>query len=392
MKILAAFGTRPEAIKLAPVIAELRRRAGFELTVAVTAQHRELLDQVLEVFGITADVDLALMQPSQSLASLTSRVILAMDELIERRQPDLTIVQGDTTSAFAAALASFYRGVPVVHVEAGLRTSTPLNPFPEELNRRLTTVVAALHCAPTTLAERALLSMGVSPSAIVVTGNPIVDALQHVRRSPQMAATALPAGIDPKRRLLLVTVHRRENWVHLPDVCAAIRAIVEARPEVQVALPVHPNPIVQETLTRELRGMDRVILLPALDYLSFIKVMSESWIVLTDSGGVQEEAPVLGKPVLVMREETERPEAVDAGVARIVGSSREGIVAGVLDLLTSDAARERMAQPVSPFGDGHAAGRIADAIDQRRGEIEAFRSREGNPRARDFARNVHVEQ
>ena len=207
-----------------------------------------------------------------------------------------------------------------------------------------------------------------------------------------MAAATLPAGIDPKRRLVLVTVHRRENWVSLPDVCAAIRAIVEARPEVQVAVPVHPNPIVQETISRELRGTDRVVLLPALDYLSFIKVMSESWIVLTDSGGVQEEAPVLGKPVLVMREETERPEAVDAGAARIVGTRREGIVAGVLDLLASDAARERMAQPISPFGDGRAAGRIADAIEQRRGEIEAFRSREGNPRARDVGRNVHVEK
>jgi UDP-N-acetylglucosamine 2-epimerase (non-hydrolysing) len=392
MKILVAFGTRPEAIKLAPVIAELRRRRGFELTVAVTAQHRELLDQVLRVFGITADVDLALMQPSQSLASLTSRVVLAMDELIDQRQPDLTIVQGDTTSAFVAALASFYRGVPVVHVEAGLRTSTPLNPFPEELNRRLTTVVAALHCAPTALAERALLSMGVSPSAIVTTGNTIVDALQHVLRSPALAAAALPAGIDPKRRLVLVTVHRRENWANLPDVCAAIRAIVEARPEVQVALPVHPNPIVQDTMSRELRGTDRVVLLPALDYLSFIKVMSESWIVLTDSGGVQEEAPVLGKPVLVMREETERPEAVEAGVARIVGSRREGIVAGVLDLLASDAARARMAQQVSPFGDGRAAGRIADAIEQRRGEIEAFRSREGNPRVRNIPGSIHVEK
>ena len=392
MKVLAAFGTRPEAIKLAPVIAELRRRRGFDLTVAVTAQHRELLDQVLDVFGITADVDMALMQPSQSLAALTSRVVLAMDELIERRQPDLTIVQGDTTSAFVAALASFYRGVPVAHVEAGLRTSTPLNPFPEELNRRLTTVLATLHCAPTTLAERALLSMGVPPSAIVVTGNPIVDALQHVLRSPEMAATNLPPGIDPTRRLVLVTVHRRENWINLRDVCAAIRAIVEARPEVQVALPVHPNPIVQETISRELRGTDRVVLLPSLDYLSFIKVMSESWIVLTDSGGVQEEAPVLGKPVLVMREETERPEAVDAGAARIVGSRRDGIIAGALELLASDAARERMAQPVSPFGDGHAAGRIADAIEQRRGEIEQFQSREGNPRAGQIAGNLHVEK
>ena len=389
MKVLVAFGTRPEAIKLAPVIAELKRRRNIDVLVALTAQHRELLDQVLQVFSITPDVDLALMQPSQALAALTSRVVLAMDQLLDERQPDLTIVQGDTTSAFVCALASFYRGVPVAHVEAGLRTSSALNPFPEELNRRLTTVLAMLHCAPTTLAERALLSMGVPPSAIDVTGNPIVDALQHVLRSPAMAATRLPAGIDPNRRLVLVTVHRRENWVNLPDVCAAIRAIVSARPEVQVALPVHPNPVVQDTLSRELRGLDRVVLLPALDYLSFIKVMSESWIVLTDSGGVQEEAPVLGKPVLVMREETERPEAIDAGVARIVGARREGIVSGVLELLANDAARQRMAQPVSPFGDGRAAVRIADAIEQRRDEIAAFRSREGNPRNLSAKSSVH---
>jgi UDP-N-acetylglucosamine 2-epimerase (non-hydrolysing) len=381
MKVLLAFGTRPEAIKLAPVVAELGRRRGFQPLVALTAQHRELLDQVLEVFAIRADVDLALMQPSQSLASLSSRVLLAMDGLIAREQPDVTIVQGDTTSAFVSALASFYRGVPVVHVEAGLRTSAPTNPFPEEINRRLTTVMAALHCAPTPLAERALLANGVPADAIVVTGNTIVDALQHMLRSPQLAAAPLPAGIDPRRRLVLVTVHRRENWIHLPDVCAAIRAIVGARPEVQVALPVHPNPVVRDTLERELGGVANVVLLPALDYLSFIKLMAASWIVLTDSGGVQEEAPVLGRPVLVMREETERPEAVAAGVAKIVGTSRDGIAGAALELLASDDARHCMARVTSPFGDGRAAARIADAMEQRRAMIEGYSQRAGNPRA-----------
>jgi len=380
MRALVAFGTRPEAIKLAPVIAELRRRPGFRVTVALTAQHRELLDQVLPIFQITPDVDLALMEPSQALASLTGRVVVAMDALIAQLQPDVTIVQGDTTSAFVSALASFYRGVPVVHVEAGLRTSTPLNPFPEEVNRRLTSVLAMLHCAPTARAHDALVAAGADPGAIVVTGNTIVDALQQIVRSSAMAAAVWPGSLDPSRRLVLVTVHRRENWARLPDICAAIRAIIAARPEVQVAVPVHPNPIVREALARELGGVDRVALLPALDYVGFLKLLDASWLVLTDSGGVQEEAPVLGKPVLVMREETERPEAVDAGVARIVGTTPQRIAGAAIELLADDAARARMARAVSPFGDGHAAARVADAIEARRGQIAAYPRQPGNPR------------
>lgn len=381
MHALVAFGTRPEAIKLAPVIAELQRRPGFRVTVALTAQHRELLDQVLPIFQITPDVDLALMAPSQSLASLTGRVVVAIDALIERQRPDLTIVQGDTTSAFVSALASFYRGVPVVHVEAGLRTSTPLNPFPEEMNRRLTSALAMLHCAPTARAHAALVAGGANPGTIVITGNTIVDALHQIVRSSAMAAAAWPAALDPSRRLVLVTVHRRENWARLPDICTAIRAIIAARPEVQVAVPVHPNPIVRETLARELGGVDRVALLPALDYVGFLKLLDASWLVLTDSGGVQEEAPVLGKPVLVMRDETERAEAVDAGVARIVGTTPHGIAGSAIELLTDDAARERMARQVSPFGDGRAAARVADAIEARRALVAAYPQLAGNPRA-----------
>ena len=389
MKVLVAFGTRPEAIKLAPVIAELRRRPGFEVLVALTAQHRELLDQVLRIFAIDPDEDLSLMQPSQSLATLTSRVVTALDELLERHQPDLTIVQGDTTSAFASALASFYRGVPVAHVEAGLRTSTAINPFPEEINRRLTSVMTLLHCTPTAGATAALLRLGIDRAAIAETGNPIVDALHHILQSPAMASATLPPALDPRLRLVLVTVHRRENWINLQAICAAIRAIVDRRTDVQVAITVHPNPVVQQTLSTELGALDRVLLLPPLDYVAFIKLMAESWIVLTDSGGVQEEAPVLGRPVLIMRDETERPEAVDAGVARIVGASRDGILAGALALLTDDGLRNRMAKAVSPFGDGHAAARIADAIEERRSEIEAFKSRTGNPRVfRNVATNA----
>jgi UDP-N-acetylglucosamine 2-epimerase (non-hydrolysing) len=366
MKVLVAFGTRPEAIKLAPLVSELRRRPGFQTTVAVTAQHRELLDQVLTVFGIKADIDLALMQPSQALAGLTGRILSAMDDLFERLQPDLTIVQGDTTSAFACALASFYRGVPVVHVEAGLRTSTPANPFPEEMNRRLTSVIAALHCAPTARAAQALTDSGIDPAAIELTGNTIVDALHHIMQSDALASAPLPAGLDPRLTLVVATVHRRENWIHLPEICAAIRAIVAARPDTQVAVTVHPNPAVRHTLERELGSTDRVILLPAPDYVSFIKLLSASRLVLTDSGGVQEEAPVLGRPVLVMRTETERPEAVEAGVARLVGTQRDAIASAALALLGDDRAYAAMARSVSPFGDGLASKRIVDAIDARR--------------------------
>lgn len=381
MKVLIAFGTRPEAIKLAPLVAELRRRPGFDVTVVVTAQHRELLDQVMSVFAITADVDLALMQPSQSLASLTSRVVMAMDELIEQRQLDLVVVQGDTTSAFVSALAAFYRGVPVAHVEAGLRTATVLNPFPEEVNRRLASSLAFLHFAPTEGARQALLSQGVAPAAIDVTGNTIVDALHHIQGSAAFAGTTLPPLVDTALRTVLVTVHRRENWINLPDVCAAIRDIVARRTDVQVVVPVHPNPMVQHTLHRSLDGVPRVVLLPALDYLSFIKLMEHSWMVLTDSGGVQEEAPVLGLPVLVMREATERPEAIALGVARLVGARRHDIVVAVTGLLADDAARNRMARAVSPFGDGHAAGRIADVLERERGSIAQFAGLAGNPRA-----------
>ena len=381
IKVVIAFGTRPEAIKLAPVIAELRRRPEFKVLVVLTAQHRELLDQVLQIFAIDPDVDLALMQPGQSLASLTARVMTAMDELLERERPDLTIVQGDTTSAFVCALASFYRGVPVLHVEAGLRTSTALNPFPEEINRRLTAVMTWLHCTPTARATAALLGSGVERAAIVETGNTVVDALQHILRSPALSAAGMPDGYDPRLRLILVTVHRRENWVNLPEICAAIRTIVARRPEVQVAITVHPNPVVQQALSTELAAVERVLLLPPLDYVAFIKLMAECWMVLTDSGGVQEEGPALGRPVLVMREETERPEAIEAGVARLVGATHDGIVDGVLQLLTDDRLRERMARAVSPFGDGRAAARIADAIATRHSEVAAFGSRTGNPRA-----------
>jgi UDP-N-acetylglucosamine 2-epimerase (non-hydrolysing) len=238
-----------------------------------------------------------------------------------------------------------------------------------------------LHCAPTASATAALLRAGIGRKAIVETGNTIVDALQHILRSPAIASASLPPQIDSRLRVVLMTVHRRENWINLPEICAAVRGIVERCDDVQVAVTVHPNPVVQQALASELGATERVVLLPALDYVSFIKLLGASWIVLTDSGGVQEEAPVLGRPVLIMRDETERPEAVEAGVARIVGATREGILAGALELLTNDALRSRMARAISPFGDGHAAARIADAIEERRDEIESFKSQTGNPRS-----------
>jgi UDP-N-acetylglucosamine 2-epimerase (non-hydrolysing) len=385
MKIAVAFGTRPEAIKLAPVINELRRRPGFDVQVVLTAQHRELLDQVLPIFDVAADVDLALMRPAQSLSGLTSRVVTAMDDVFDRQQPSLTIVQGDTTSAFGCALASFYRGVPVAHVEAGLRTSTATNPFPEEANRRLTSVLALLHCAPTPRAQQSLIASGVEPSAIEMTGNTIVDALHQILQSLALQTAALPSGVDASRPIVLVTVHRRENWERLPAICGAIRDIAEQHAAAQVVVTVHPNPAVQETLHRELGGTERIVLVPAPDYVAFIKLLSSSCIALTDSGGVQEEAPVLGCPVLVMREETERPEAAEAGVARVVGTDRQALVSAALELLSNDEARNAMRRRVSPFGDGRAAVRIADAIERRRASIDAYAMQLGNPRRANIA-------
>jgi UDP-N-acetylglucosamine 2-epimerase (non-hydrolysing) len=303
-----------------------------------------------------------------------------MDGVLAERQPDLTIVQGDTTSAFVCALASFYRGVPVAHVEAGLRTPSPLNPFPEEINRRLTSSLALLHFAPTDRARQALLTEGIRAEDVFVTGNTVVDALHQIRGSEPFKTAALPAAVDPRLRIVLVTMHRRENWGRVADVCGAVRDILEARPDVQVVWPVHPNPVVEERIRVELAGLSRVTLVDALDYLAFIALIEKSWIVLTDSGGVQEEAPVLGCPALVLRESTERPEGIEAGVARLVGTQRADIVASALAVLADDGARQSMARGVSPFGDGRAAGRIADVLVREGPRIHAYAELSGNPR------------
>lgn len=366
MRVLVAFGTRPEAIKLAPVIQELRRRPLVELTVVTTAQHRQLLDQVLDVFAIAPDADLDVMQPDQTLADLSGRVLSAMDRRLASDRPDLVLVQGDTTSAFMCGLAAFYRHVPVGHVEAGLRTASPANPFPEEMNRRLTSALASMHFAPTERARRALVAEGVPAETIFLTGNPVVDALQQIRRSdayrPARPAVAARAG----ERLVLVTLHRRESWGEpLAGMCRAIADLAARHQDIRVVFPMHLNPRVQGAVRATLRDTPRVSLIAPLDYLSFVRQIEASTLVLTDSGGVQEEAPALGKPVLVLRETTERPEAIESGVARLVGTEPSAIVAAATELLTDAAAYEVMARAVSPFGDGHAAARIADAIEAR---------------------------
>jgi UDP-N-acetylglucosamine 2-epimerase (non-hydrolysing) len=368
MKILVAFGTRPEAIKLAPVIAELRRRPSVSVQVVTTAQHRELLDQVLTVFAIVPDRDLAVMEPRQTLAELSGRVLTAMDSLLSADRADLVIVQGDTTSAFMCGLAAFYRGVPVAHVEAGLRTESPTSPFPEEMNRRLTGALASLHFAPTERARRALLKEGVAAEHVFVTGNTVVDALYFIRQSEAYAHSAAPVPLDAPERLLLVTLHRRESWgAPLAGMCRALRAIAECRTDVRIVFPVHLNPEVRASVHQSIGGVPRVTLVEPLDYLQFIALLSASWLVLTDSGGVQEEAPALGRPVLVLRDTTERPEAVEQGVARLVGTDPDAILSAALALIDHPDERDRMARTVSPFGDGRAAIRIADILEARRG-------------------------
>jgi UDP-N-acetylglucosamine 2-epimerase (non-hydrolysing) len=361
VKAAVVFGTRPEVIKLAPLIRELKGRRDAEVLVVTTGQHRELTEQAFGVFGIQPDIDFGLMLPKQTLSGLTSRLLPALDRLLADERPDVLVVQGDTTSAFVSALTAFYHRVPVAHVEAGLRTDNPADPFPEEINRRLTSVVTDFHFAPTLRASERLLAEGISPSRVWVTGNTVVDALQHIRGTDAFRKT--PLAVDRGGRLLLVTLHRRESWgAVLEQMCLAIRRIVERHEDVRVAFPLHLNPTVRDCVMRVLGGIERVSLLAPLDYLSFLVLMDASWLVLTDSGGVQEEAPVLGKPVLVLRETTERPEAVESGVARLVGTRESAITEAAEELLCDPAARDRMARTVSPFGDGQASRRIADIL------------------------------
>jgi UDP-N-acetylglucosamine 2-epimerase (non-hydrolysing) len=365
LKVLTVFGTRPEAIKMAPLIKELQRHPDRLLCrVAVTAQHREMLDQVLHLFQIVPDHDLDIMRPGQSLFDITRRALDGLEQVMAREKPDLVLVHGDTTTTFVAALAAFYFQIPVGHVEAGLRTGDKYSPFPEEINRHLTAVVTDLHFAPTATARDNLLREGVAPEKIFVTGNTVIDALLATVDPDYRFIDPGLAGIDyRRRRVLLVTTHRRENLGEpMREIYLALRDIVALYPDVEVVFPVHKNPAVRGMVQEVLGELPRVHLIEPLSYQPFVNLMNRCYLVLTDSGGLQEEAPALGKPVLVLRNTTERPEAIRAGTVRLVGTTREAVF-NETRLLLEDAARYRqMAEAVNPYGDGRASRRISQAI------------------------------
>jgi UDP-N-acetylglucosamine 2-epimerase (non-hydrolysing) len=369
MKISFIFGTRPEAIKLAPVIIAARATDGLEPHICLTGQHRSMVAQVLEVFSIEPDTDLQLMRADQSLAEFSSRALTAVDSYLSDEQPDMVLVQGDTSTVLCAALAAFYRRIPVGHIEAGLRTGNPYSPFPEEMNRVLTTQIAELHFAPTQSAREHLIAEGVAPRKINVTGNTIVDALQLATKIIQQNppnVDGLPAEImDPgsEKRLVLITGHRRESFgAEFENICNAVLSLARKYPDVAFVYPAHLNPNVQEPAHRILGEQGNIHLLKPLGYLSFVALMNRATIVLTDSGGIQEEAPSLGKPVLVMRNSTERPEGIQSGTAKLVGTSRSGIVDAVSSLLDDEREYSNMARAVNHYGDGRASERVTKVI------------------------------
>jgi len=376
-RTLTVFGTRPEAIKMAPVIAELSKWSGrVESRVCVTAQHREMLDQVLSVFGIVPDRDLDLMTENQSPSDVTASVLTALDPVLAEYAPDIVLVHGDTTTTMTAALAAFYRKIPVGHVEAGLRTHDRYSPFPEEMNRVVTDALSTLHFAPTASARENLLREGASPGTITVTGNTVIDALLEVARRSGPPETPLPDG----KRLVLVTAHRRESFGQpLEDVCRALRDVADTFADVAIVYPVHMNPNVQRAARSILEGHDRIILTDPLPYSEFVGLLKASHIVVTDSGGLQEEAPSLGKPVLVLRHETERPEAVEAGTVRLVGTDHDAVLGECSRLLSDESAYREMAEAVNPYGDGRASGRVVAAMLAHLGGAEYERPREFEP-------------
>ncbi|WP_292979565.1 non-hydrolyzing UDP-N-acetylglucosamine 2-epimerase [Nitrosomonas sp.] len=358
-KILCVIGTRPEAIKMAPVILALKKEAWADVRVLATAQHRHMLDQVNEFFGIDPDIDLNIMRPNQALTALTARLLLELDDVLQVEKPDAVLVQGDTTTVMTMALACFYHRIPIGHVEAGLRTWDMQNPFPEEANRVITGKLAHWHFAPTEGSRQNLLREEVPDTEIIVTGNTVIDALLVTAARD----LELPIPLDPSRRLILVTSHRRENFGEpFRNICRALRTLAENNPTVQFLYPVHPNPNVKDVAHEFLAGLPNFTLCEPLDYAPFIAVMKRAYLILTDSGGVQEEAPALGKPVLVLRDETERPEAVKQGVVKLVGPNYDRIIQETQRLLDDELAYREMACGISPYGDGHAAERIVKIL------------------------------
>jgi UDP-N-acetylglucosamine 2-epimerase (non-hydrolysing) len=373
MRVLTVFGTRPEAIKMAPVVLGLRNQEQITSMVCVTAQHREMLDQVLDLFDIVPDYDLNIMKPGQDLYDVTSRTLLGLRDVLIDARPDIVLVHGDTTTCFAAALAAFYSNIRIGHVEAGLRTGNMHAPFPEEANRSLVGRLADYHFSPTENARQNLINENISESKITVTGNTVIDALLIVRDKilsyadsrwkVQFGEDIFSRIVNPERKLILITGHRRENFGQgFIDLCNAIKNIAQDHPDWDLVYPVHLNPNVQKPVYEILTGQDNVKLIEPLDYSPFVWLMDKSDIILTDSGGIQEEGPALGKPVLVMRDVTERPEAVDAGTVKLVGTNTEKITQGVVEILTDEAVYAAMSRAHNPYGDGRAVERIVERL------------------------------
>ncbi|WP_301860393.1 non-hydrolyzing UDP-N-acetylglucosamine 2-epimerase [uncultured Megasphaera sp.] len=365
IKVMTVFGTRPEAIKMAPVVLELKKHASqIQTVVAVTAQHRQMLDQVLSLFHIKPDYDLDIMSQGQTLYDITTKSLLGLKSVLEAEKPDLVLVHGDTTTTFAGALAAYYQQIPVGHVEAGLRTGNMYSPFPEEMNRKLTGAIAAIHFAPTPTAKANLLREHVAEDTIYITGNTVIDALINtVNPSYQFHNDVLQSIDFAHHRIILLTTHRRENLGEpMRHIYKALRQIIEEIPDTEIVFPVHRNPLVRHVVEEELAGVDRIHLIDPLEYEPFANLMSRSSLVLTDSGGIQEEAPALGKPVLVLRDTTERPEAVQAGTVRLIGTDRDVVYEETKRLLTQQKAYDAMSNTVNPYGDGKAAARIVQAI------------------------------
>lgn len=375
LRVLSIFGTRPEAVKMAPVVHQLVQTPGIDSQVCVTAQHREMLDQVLDLFDIDVHYDLDLMRPDQSLSELTAAVFKDLDPVLRDVMPDWILIQGDTTTVMSAALLAYYHRIRIGHVEAGLRTSDKWQPFPEEINRRVATVVSDLHFAPTDWARGNLIKENIPPSSIVVTGNPVIDALKKVIAQPYDLSKEILADLREDQRVILVTAHRRENFGEpLRRIFGALRFIAEYYADkVVIVYPVHLNPNVHGPAYEMLGDVPNIRLIEPLDYLPMVHLMARAYLVLTDSGGLQEEAPALGRPVLVMREVTERPEAIQAGTARLVGTDRERIIQHAQLLMDQPSQYDAMAQAVNPYGDGHAAERIVEAL------IRASGGDEGHP-------------
>lgn len=363
MKVMAIFGTRPEAIKMAPVVRELLKHPEIETKVCLTAQHREMLDQVVDLFQLPVDYDLDIMKQGQSLYDITDRVLLGLKEVLEKEKPDLVLVHGDTTTTFSATLAAFYQQIDVGHVEAGLRTGNMYSPFPEEANRRLTSVLTTLHFAPTETARQNLLKENQKDDRIFTVGNSVIDALLATVKKDYVFEDKELQDIEEHKRIILVTTHRRENLGEpMRNVYRALRRLVETVPDTEVVFPVHRNPLVRQAVKEVLDGVPGVHLVDPMEYEPFTNLMARSAIILTDSGGIQEEAPSLGKPVLVLRDTTERPEAVASGTVKLVGTDEDKVYNTAYKLLTDEVAYREMAESINPYGDGHTSERIVQAI------------------------------